>query len=70
MTDLMALEMDVDSRDAGNTENLGGLLRAIVLVKGGIWMSINIQHTNSIQYTKKINFHFGGSLQLSLQESE
>lgn len=36
MTDLMALEMDVDTKDAGNTGNFGGLFRAIVLVKGGI----------------------------------
>lgn len=27
MTNLMALEMDVDSRDAGNTGNTGGLQR-------------------------------------------
>jgi len=36
MTDLTALETDVDSRDAGNTGNLRGLFRATVLAKGGI----------------------------------
>lgn len=43
-TDLMALEMDVDSRDAGNIGNLGGLFREIVLLKRDIWLPIyNIQ---------------------------
>lgn len=53
MTDLMALEMDVGGRDAGNTGNTGGLFRVVVLVEEDIGMSTNMQHTNSSQYTKK-----------------
>lgn len=53
MPDLMALEMDVDGRDAGNTGNTEGLFRVIVLVEEDIGMSTNMQHTNSSQYTKK-----------------
>lgn len=46
MTNLMALEMDVDSRDAGNTGKSGGLFRVTDLVKGGILISTNMHHRN------------------------
>lgn len=64
MTNLMTLEMDVDSKDAGNTGNTGGLFRVLVLVKEGILMSTNMHHRNKNCALKK-SVHLVGSLQLS-----